>query len=229
MIYVISDIHGNIYALKKFFKKIKLTSNDNVIALGDYIGYYYDANECLNLLRRKKTICILGNHDENFLKYYNNKKMLKKLSDRYGNSYYLAKKNISTTNMKFLKKLKKNKTIKFGKISVKFSHGSPWKIDQYIYPNTDISLLNKFKKFPNDVFFVGHTHRKLKLKVEKKIIYNPGSIGQPRDGRKGLHWIEFNEKNLNVEFKSALYGVKKLKMQILLNDKLKYKQLSKYF
>ena len=37
MIYVISDIHGNIDALKKFFKQIKLTSNDNVIALGDYI------------------------------------------------------------------------------------------------------------------------------------------------------------------------------------------------
>ena len=54
MIYVISDIHGNIDALKKFFKQIKLTSNDNVIALGDYIGYYYDANECLNLLRKKK-------------------------------------------------------------------------------------------------------------------------------------------------------------------------------
>ena len=88
------------------------------------------------------------------MKYHDNKKMLKKLSNRYGNSYYLVKKNISTSNMKFLKKLKKNKTIRFGKISVKFSHGSPWKIDQYIYPNTDISILNKFKRFPNDIFLL---------------------------------------------------------------------------
>jgi len=229
MIYVISDIHGNSDALKMFFKKIKMTSNDIIIALGDYIGYYYNANECLNLLRKNKTICILGNHDENFLKYHDKKKMLKKLCDRYGNAYFFAKKSISTINMKFLKKLKKNKTMKFGKISVKFSHGSPWKIDQYIYPNTDISILKKFKKFPNDIFFVGHTHRKLELKIEKKIIYNPGSIGQPRDGKKGVHWIEFNEKNLKVKFKSALFRVKKLKEQISLNDNLKYKQLSKYF
>jgi putative phosphoesterase len=228
MIYVISDIHGNIDALKMFFKKIKMTSNDNIIALGDYIGYYYNTNECLDLLRKNKIICILGNHDENFLKYYDNKKMLKRLCDKYGNAYSFAKKNISSANMQFLKKLKKNKTMKFGKTSVKFSHGSPWKIDQYIYPNTDISTLKRFKKFPNDVFFVGHTHRKLELKFEKKIIYNPGSIGQPRDGKKGLHWIEFNEKNLNVKFKSAKYEVKKLKEQILFNDKLKYKQLSKY-
>ena len=40
----------------KVFKQIKLTSNDNVIALGDYIGYYYDANECLNLLRKKNNL-----------------------------------------------------------------------------------------------------------------------------------------------------------------------------
>jgi predicted phosphodiesterase len=65
--------------------------------------------------------------------------------------------------------------------------------------------------------------------LKKKIIYNPGSIGQPRDGKKGVHWIEFNEKNLKVKFKSALYRVKKLKEQISLNDNLKYKQLSKYF
>ena len=229
MIYVISDIHGNIDALNSFFKKIKLKSNDRVIALGDYIGYYYNPNECLDLLRKKNSICILGNHDENFLKFFNNKYMLKKLSNKYGNAYILAKKTISQANIKFLKKLKKNKTLKIGKASIKFSHGSPWKIDQYIYPNTELSILNKFKNYKDNIFFIGHTHRKLQLKIGNKKIYNPGSIGQPRDGKKGIHWIEFDENSFKAKFNSFSYSSKKLKKKIILHDKTKYNQLAKYF
>ena len=51
MIYVISDIHGNYDALKIFFKKVNINDGDLVISLGDYIGYYYESNECINLLR----------------------------------------------------------------------------------------------------------------------------------------------------------------------------------
>ena len=40
------------------------------------------------------------------MKYHDNKKMLKNLAIDM-EIYYLAKKNISTSNMKFLKKLKK--------------------------------------------------------------------------------------------------------------------------
>ena len=62
MIYIISDIHGNIDALKKFFKSIYLKPEDKIYALGDYVGYYYHPNECLNLLRKYKVNCIKGNH-----------------------------------------------------------------------------------------------------------------------------------------------------------------------
>ena len=40
MIYVISDIHGNIDALKSF-KEAKPSKKDQIYALGDYVGYYY--------------------------------------------------------------------------------------------------------------------------------------------------------------------------------------------
>ena len=70
---------------------------------------------------------------------------------------FVAKKTISKTNINFLKKLKKNKSLKYENLKVKFSHGSPWKIDQYIYPDTKKKILSKFKKFNNRIFFIGHT------------------------------------------------------------------------
>lgn len=228
MIYVISDIHGNYDALKCFFKKTKIRKKDCVIALGDYVGYYYDPNKCINLLRKKNVICIKGNHDENFLKSIKDKKKLNLYSERYGNAYTYAKKNICKKNIVFLQKLKKNKTLKIKNLKLKFSHGSPWKIDQYIYPNTKKKILNKFQAFKTDIFFIGHTHRNFELQVNNKKIYNPGSIGQPRDGKKGLHWIEFNDSSRKVVFKSAKYCTKSLKRKIMLNDKEKYNQLSKY-
>ena len=57
MIFVISDIHGNIDALKKFFNSIKIKPGDKIYSLGDYMGYYYHSNKCLNLLRKKGKLC----------------------------------------------------------------------------------------------------------------------------------------------------------------------------
>ena len=106
MIYVISDIHGNYDALKVFFKKIKIKKVDSIIALGDYVGYYYELNKCINLLREKKVICLKGNHDENFLNSINDKKKINFFSLKYGNAYKVffksAKYNTSSLKKKIM-------------------------------------------------------------------------------------------------------------------------------
>jgi putative phosphoesterase len=228
MIYVISDIHGNYDALKIFFKRVKIRDKDLVISLGDYIGYYYESNKCINLLRKKNVICLKGNHDDNFINSINNRGKINFYSNKYGNAYKFSKKTISKENLFFLSKLKKNKLINIQNVRLSFSHGTPWKINQYIYPDTEKKILLKFRKLKQDIFFIGHTHRRLELKVKNKKIYNPGSIGQPRDGKKGLHWIEFNEKTHKVVFKSSKYCSSSLKKKIMINDKVKYNQLAKY-
>jgi predicted phosphodiesterase len=58
-------------------------------------------------------------------------------------------------------KLKKNKSINIKNLRLSFSHGTPWKINQYIYPDTEKKILLKFRKLKQDIFFIGHTHRRL--------------------------------------------------------------------
>ena len=56
---ILSDIHGNIYALKEVIKECKESGVDRFLVLGDLVGYYYqplgvmDAlvfpNDCLSI------------------------------------------------------------------------------------------------------------------------------------------------------------------------------------
>lgn len=230
MIYVISDIHGNYEALKVFFSSIKKTKNDKIYCLGDIVGYYYQANECINLLRKHKVNVIKGNHEINFIKSMKNKKLLNKFCEKYGNSYSISLKKISKKNKIFLKKLSTKKKIKINNLNLFFAHGSPWKNDEYIYENKINKYLRKFKKYNFDICFLGHTHRRMKLRLKNKLIVNPGSIGQPRDNFKSKAcWVEFEENKKIINFKNRKYNSSKLKRQIKLYDQDKFIFLSKNF
>jgi len=59
-------------------------------------------------------------------------------------------------------------------------HGSPWDLlEGYVYPDT---LLDRFLEEKADIFFLGHTHYPMVRKIGDKLIINPGSLGQPRQG-----------------------------------------------
>ena len=50
-IVIFSDLHSNIYALQNLLKKEQ--NADQIISLGDNIGYAPYGNECLNMLKEK--------------------------------------------------------------------------------------------------------------------------------------------------------------------------------
>lgn len=228
MIYIISDIHGNYEALKAFFSSIKKTKKYKIYCLGDIVGYYYQANECLNLLRKYKVNVIKGNHEINLIKSMKSKKLLNKYCEKYGNSYRIFLKKISKKNKFFLKKLSLTKKIKVNNLSILFAHGSPWKNDEYIYENKINKHIKKFKKYNFDICFLGHTHRRMNYRLQNKLIINPGSIGQPRDKLKGkASWVEFDEMKKSIIFKNKKYNSNKLKKQIALYDRDKFAFLSK--
>ena len=59
----ISDIHANLEALESVFEDIKQQSIDEIICLGDIVGYGANPNECAELVREKSSYILLGNHD----------------------------------------------------------------------------------------------------------------------------------------------------------------------
>lgn len=71
MTYFISDIHGEYDLLIQLLYKIKFSSSDRLIVLGDMID---KGNNSIKVLQQIYSLdnayCILGNHEYDFLKYY---------------------------------------------------------------------------------------------------------------------------------------------------------------
>ena len=63
---IISDIHGNLEALKATLKDIEERKVDKIICLGDIIAKGVHPKECLSLIRTNCEIVLLGNCDVHF-------------------------------------------------------------------------------------------------------------------------------------------------------------------
>lgn len=60
---IISDIHANHEALKAVLKEIESSEIDQIVCLGDVIGYGPDPMECIDSVQEHCSVCLLGNHD----------------------------------------------------------------------------------------------------------------------------------------------------------------------
>jgi len=63
----IGDIHGGFKALKQVFEKAKVTENDRLIFLGDYVDGWSESSQIIQFLiefsEKQECIFIKGNHD----------------------------------------------------------------------------------------------------------------------------------------------------------------------
>lgn len=201
-IMLISDIHGNYQALKSLENYID--SVDMVFCLGDIVGYYCEINEVIDFLRRKKVICIAGNHDRYVIakEEIGNKEI--NASVKFGIDYAIKILNIE--NRKWLEGLPTSISYTIEGISIFICHGSPWNVtNEYLYENLN-EKLDKLRDFNFNIIAFGHTHRKLYKKLDdRKIILNPGSVGQARDLEKKvcatiIDLDKFEIKNLELEY-----------------------------
>jgi predicted phosphodiesterase len=60
---IISDIHANLEALCAVIADIDRNNVDEIICLGDIVGYGADPEACVDLIMDKAAITLMGNHD----------------------------------------------------------------------------------------------------------------------------------------------------------------------
>ena len=106
---IIGDVHGCIYELKSLVSKIAITNDDELFFIGDLINKGPDSVAVVKyvyeLSKRNKTILILGNHEEKFLRYLHNKvhnvKALKQM--KITTDFQLLKQELTNEEIDFLK------------------------------------------------------------------------------------------------------------------------------
>jgi predicted phosphodiesterase len=60
---VISDVHGNMEALRGVLRDIRKRKADSILFLGDAVGYGPDPNDCVRTLKAECSVLLAGNHD----------------------------------------------------------------------------------------------------------------------------------------------------------------------
>lgn len=212
-IYCISDIHGNLTALRRFFdiiRKIKC----NIIVLGDIIDYGPRSIECLNILCSDKRVkqIIRGNHEQ--LLY--DKELRKRLkSDRGRDSIIkteLEFKEYGILNevSDFFKSLPES----FYENGTLYVHASIG--DDKIWGN----ILEDIICIPLNVNTIvyGHTHKAEDDElIEGETLLNCGSIGQSRDGKHLASFIELLPHEYNI-----IYFDYDVEAEITYAEKIKY-------
>ena len=213
-----SDIHGNNHSFNAFLKDISRQQGQyELVFLGDFVGYYYGANEIISYCREKNISCILGNHDNYFLNILDGKLNLETFIKKYGRSYDIALRTISKENIKFLRQLDKNKILISDNKKVYICHGSPLNnLEGRIYPDTDLSLFEASVEGFNYVV-TGQTHHKMDKRYGSTIFLNPGSLGQQRDGT-GCSYMTLDLEQDTYSFHTVDYLISNLEDEIDLYD-----------
>lgn len=204
---IISDIHSNVEAITEVFKHIDAQHVDEILCLGDVIGYGPDPVQVTDIIMERCRLVLCGNHDEAlvqgaaaFNKYARDAIAWTKKQLKPG----LFAGNKAKDRLDFLERL----PLRYERDGILYVHASPRDpTSEYILEN-DLAMGDN-KKFEEifaafeKMLFVGHTHIPCVITQDlhyyalsdltvdgartcfkfdgRKAIINVGSTGQPRD------------------------------------------------
>lgn len=211
MKYVIfSDIHGNVDALRKLLEKETSSSNTGFIFCGDICGYYYEIRECVDLLKGiNGLVAVRGNHDQYYIDAFEDVEMTEKLVKKYGISYREKIEDIR----KYISNLPLRRTINCDGRILSIQHGTPNNpLEGRLYPDTPLPNADK-----GTIYIIGHTHYEMYRDSGETIWVNPGSLGQPRDG-KGFSYCKLDTETWSFQFCSIDMDIRRLAQKIRKND-----------
>lgn len=237
---LVSDIHSNLAALEAVLDA--LPDHDQLWCLGDTIGYGPRPNECLAHMRERSTHTLTGNHDlaslgEVSLADFN---ALARQANQWNN------RQLEPGLRAYLHERPAMMTAEPG---ATLAHASPRDpIWEYIL---DVgTALDNLDHFSSPLCLVGHSHvpmifamhrdgrvdfthaeagQVVQIRPDSRYIFNPGSIGQPRDGDPRAAYALWDTTAGSLRFERLPYDIAVTQQQMraaglpaLLIERLQY-------
>lgn len=198
---VLSDIHGNIEALKACFKYIDTINVEGIIWCGDFISDIPHSSEVLKFIKEKnkkyKSWLVCGNREQYIINYHN--APIKNWSLECNNvSLLLTYESLSNNDLDFIKKMPNS-------IVVDIPNTAPIYVT---HERKNVKLNNSFD-YKYVVF--GHEHNQLIYSKRGIRFLNPGSVGLPIDGVPGASFmiIEYIDNHWQSKFYNIKYDISK--------------------
>ncbi|MGH1362347.1 MAG: metallophosphoesterase family protein [Calditrichia bacterium] len=219
---IISDIHGNVEALKNVLTHLESEEVSSIICLGDVVGYGPKPNECVELVKEHTDVCLMGNHDHavlgltdvNHFNQYARDAVLwtRRTMTQYNKSYLENMPFISTAG------------------DAMFVHATPVQPKEWHYIFSAEDARRNLDAIKQKVAFIGHSHipvifsynegvmdeEDITLDLSKdRYIVNVGSIGQPRDGDPRSCFVIYDSDTTSLRYVRLEYPVETTYQQII--------------
>lgn len=207
---VLSDIHGNHFALQTVLNRAKLEKVDQLLILGDFIGYYYHPDKVLELIQDWTFHAVKGNHERILKGIIDGDISLESIAEKYGSGHEHALKKLSKKQIDFLLNLPQSLSVEINGCVFQLCHGSPMDPDQYIYPDTSAETLQQCNVDHANFVLIGHSHYQFFYRNTNSTLVNVGSVGQSRSKGGIAQWALINTDNMCMELRSTPYDTKKL-------------------
>lgn len=224
---VIADIHANLEALGSVMGRIAELTVDDIVCLGDIVGYNANPNECIDIIRREKIVSVLGNHDI----ASSGREEPNGFNALAQSAVFWTRNNLTPENRLFLLNLPPEARV--GDFIL--VHGSIHDTNRYLLSRDAaadnfrllVGLLGDLK-----LGFFGHTHigmafidlqgsvssdhsPELLLSSRMHYLINPGSVGQPRDGDPRASFLIYDSVDRTVRFFRVEYDIKQCQAKIV--------------
>jgi putative phosphoesterase len=176
-ILVIADIHANWAAMQT----VAAQPHDLCLCVGDLVDYGVEPAPCIDWVREHARYVVRGNHDHGVAQNVT-------VNARTGFKYLtavtrpLTRERLEEADLRYLSRLPVSRTITIENTRFLLVHATPRDpLDEYA-PTDPEFWARRVQNVEADVICVGHTHLPFVMEVGDKLIINPGSVGQPRDG-----------------------------------------------
>jgi predicted phosphodiesterase len=221
-ILVLSDLHSNHTALQAALNAAK-DRWDQVVCLGDIVGYGPDPNETTAKIRELGAQCIRGNHDKAVCGLM----AVDDFNPAARGAVDWTRSQLTPENLAYLRGLPQGPLEIDGLVLV---HGALYDEDEYVF--TPTQALESLLDSNGALTFYGHTHHQggfsycdsqlevlalrpranetlsaLRLEPTHRYLLNPGSIGQPRDSDPRAGFAIADLEHQAVEFWRVPYDI----------------------
>ena len=208
---LLSDVHSNLEALDAVLDA--LPEVEQVLVLGDIVGYGPDPNGVIARLRSVQARAVMGNHDQAVL----DPSVLDWFNPHAAAAARWTRDVLTTDSQQYLAALPK-----YGRIGKhRCVHGSPRKPYIWEYILDEFQALEILVELGRRLCFFGHTHLPRIfteggelipesadwISLPPAALVNPGSVGQPRDGNPDAAFAIVDLERPAVRFHRVRYDV----------------------
>lgn len=213
---IIADIHGNLEAFNTVLEDIKTQNVNQIVCLGDVVGYNANPKECLQIVREMNLPCVKGNHDE----YCSSDDHLEGFNPHAAEAVHWTRNQLSDEDRQWLRDLKYSQIV--GNFTIVHATLDAPKRWGYVFDK--LAAAASFPYQNTQVCFFGHTHvpvafmrdnagvrggtySKFKIDPAKKYFVNVGAVGQPRDNNPKAAYVVYDPDGGTIELRRLDYDI----------------------